>query len=390
MKKIYLLSTILALGLSTRSYAVTENNPIPTTADTVQAVQQSSNDNDSKSLLKGILDKLPKISGYVQTGYQYNSIGNHTSSFQAKRLRLIADGNVAKNVSFRLQIEAFNGISGTTNGRGQKNLAVMDAFITARFNNAFKIRVGQYYLPLGYENYDISPATLETVDFSDICYRMVCRNPVAYDFIEYGRDLGVMVFGDFLPSANKEYNHFSYTASLTNGSLPNKDDNNKSKDLIASLTYRPIKNLSIKGSFNWGQYTGTVNTINYKNQDMYRVIVGAWYKDPIGLNIRVEYGHQQGKNQGNSIILENGFYALASYHVGHFEPVVRYSLYRDNINRNTLSNYNALLIGTTYTITKNIKLQLNYIHTMYTDDAKIANNGKSASDKLQLMGLFRF
>ena len=50
----------------------------------------------------------------------------------------------------------------------------MDAFVTAKISKAFQVRVGQYYLPLGYENYDLSPSTLETVDFSNICYRMVC------------------------------------------------------------------------------------------------------------------------------------------------------------------------------------------------------------------------
>ena len=66
------------------------------------------------------------------------------------------DGNVVKT-SFRLQIEAFNGIAGSTNGNGQKNLQVMDAFVTAKISKAFQVRVGQYYLPLGYENYDLSP-----------------------------------------------------------------------------------------------------------------------------------------------------------------------------------------------------------------------------------------
>ena len=40
-------------------------------------------------------------------------------------------------------------------------------------------------MPLGYENYDLSPSTLETVDFSNICYRMVCRNAIGYDFVDY-------------------------------------------------------------------------------------------------------------------------------------------------------------------------------------------------------------
>ena len=36
----------------------------------------------------------------------------------------------------------------------------MDAFVTAKISKAFQVRVGQYYLPLGYENYDLSPLSL--------------------------------------------------------------------------------------------------------------------------------------------------------------------------------------------------------------------------------------
>ena len=128
-------------------------------------VEENAEVKSTNSTLKEIVAKAPKISGYLQTGWNYNSAGKGSSSFQAKRLRLIADGEVTPKLAFRLQIEAFNGIAGSKNGNGQKNIQVMDAFATYSFSDAFKVRAGQYFLPLGYENYDISPATLETVDF---------------------------------------------------------------------------------------------------------------------------------------------------------------------------------------------------------------------------------
>lgn len=134
------------------------------TAETAE-VQQT----ESPSTLEQILAKMPKISGYLQTGWNYTDQGKGSSSFQAKRLRLLMDGQVIKNVTFRLQIEAFNGIKGSRNGNGQKNIQVMDAFATAKISDAVKIRAGQYYLPLGFENYDCSPSSLETIDFSNIC-----------------------------------------------------------------------------------------------------------------------------------------------------------------------------------------------------------------------------
>lgn len=338
-----------------------------------------------------ILAKMPKFSGYLQTGWNYNSAGNHTSSFQAKRLRLIMDANVISKVSVRLQIEAFNGISGSTNGNGQKNIQVMDAFATANITPVFKIRAGQYYLPLGYENYDISPATLETVDFSNICYRMVCRNAISYNIVDYGRDLGVMVFGDLFSNADQGFSYLSYNLSLSNGSIPMKDDNNKSKDLVAAIEIRPIKLLNIKASYNWGEYNTSLggatdeNGVALVNQDMNRFIVGAWYNDPMGLDLRAEYGHIA----ADEYVKEDGFYALAAYHIGKWLPVVRYDLYRDKVNTTTANNYNRILAGLTYELMKNLKIQCNVGYSRYTDDAKDAI-GKSGATQIQLMGMFKF
>lgn len=175
----------------------TEPTEVKTTEAT--ATQQA----ESPSTMEQILARLPKISGYLQTGWNYTDQGKGSSSFQAKRLRLLMDGKVIDNVTFRLQIEAFNGIAGSRNGNGQKNIQVMDAFATAKISDAVKIRAGQYYLPLGFENYDCSPSSLETIDFSNICYRMVCRNPISYNLVDYGRDLGVMVFGELFPNQRR-------------------------------------------------------------------------------------------------------------------------------------------------------------------------------------------
>ncbi|RNC66145.1 porin [Proteiniphilum sp. X52] len=337
-----------------------------------------------------VLAKLPKISGYLQTGWNYSTAGEGTSSFQAKRLRLLVDGTVTPNLAFRLQIEAFNGIPGSLTPNGQKNLQVMDAFATYTFSPAFKVRAGQYYLPLGYENYDISPATLETVDFSNIVYRMVCRNPYEYNFVDYGRDLGVMIMGDLFPS-EKDFNHLSYDLSLSNGSLPMKDDPNKSKDVVAAITVRPIKYFNVKASHGWGEYTYTdgegkrslYNTMN-------RTILGAWYNDPNGVFLRAEYGFLKGEN---GMFDERGFYALAGYNLqtkyGKLLPLIRYDRYEDKANDMTANNYDRILAGFTFQPAPNLKIQLNYQHGFYSAKASQAL-GRDGYDQVQLMGLFRF
>ena len=355
--------------------------------ETTEAVAEPVAEAAPQSNFKEFLDKMPvKISGYLQTGWNYTHNKNaSSSSFQAKRLRLIADGKVSDNIDFRLQIEAFNGIGGSTNGNGQKNIQVMDAFATWKINPAFKIRFGQFYTPLGYENYDVSPATLETVDFSNIVYRMACRNPYEYNFIDYGRDLGVMFMGD-LGDSGQGFKYFHYDVALTNGSIPCKDDRNKSKDIYASVNVRPIKNLSVKASVNWGEYStqalaGGTGVGTGKYNSMTRFIGGAWYNDPNGLDVRGEYGLLRGGDYAK----EDGAYVLLGYHAGKFLPVVRWDMYNDKVNTTSTNNYNRILVGCTYQLCKNVKFQINYGHFMYDDEVAI-----DKSEQVQIMGLFKF
>lgn len=385
MKRFFAVSA-LSLALSVpQVFAGEVAEPVAEpTAEAVAAPQESG--------WKEVLSKLPKVSGYLQTGWNYQSEGYkgdpEKSSFQAKRLRLIVDGNVGAKVSFRLQIEAFNGISGSTNGNGQKNLQVMDAFATAKLLPELQIRAGQFYTPMGFENYDISPATLETVDFSNICYRMACRNAIGYDFVDYGRDLGVMLIGDCFKS-DEGFSYLHYDFAVTNGSLPCKDDVNRSKDIIGAVTFRPIKKLAIKAAYNWGEYSGMGHTY----QPMNRFIAGAWYNDPTGLTLRGEFGIQSAKNEGVDLVKETGAYVLAGYHVGQFLPIVRWDMYKDDVNKVSANNYNRILVGCTWQAMKNLKVQLNYGYTMYDKDAKEeskANGGKDGRSQIQLMGLFKF
>lgn len=388
MWALLLCGALISPGLAS---ANPEENPAPAT-ETVTAEAPAVE--KEKTGWEKFLEKLPKISGYLQSGWNYTSNANSSSSsFQAKRLRLLLDGKVGEKVDFRLQIEAFNGISGSTNGNGQKNLQVMDAFATWKIVPEFKVRVGQFYTPLGYENYDISPATLETVDFSNIVYRMACRNPYEYNLVDYGRDLGIMFIGDAFDSG-KGFSYLHYDVAITNGSIPCKDDSNQSKDIYVSLTVRPFKYFNIKGTYNWGEYKSVklaggegVGSGNYN--PMNRYVVGAWYDNPKGLNLRAEYGHMKSAVGGVDIVKENGAYVLAGWHLGKFLPIVRWDMYEDFVNTGTANNYNRILLGCTYHIFKNMKLQVNYGHFMYSGDAKKAL-GYDTSEQLQIMGMFKF
>ena len=346
---------------------------------------------EEHSCQSSILAKLPKLSGYLQTGFNYTyQNGKSTSSFQAKRLRLLMDGKVSENIDFRLQIEAFNGIAGSINRNDQKTIQVMDAFATWKIMPEFKVRFGQFYTPLGYENYDISPATLETVDFSNIVYRMSCRNPYDYNFVDYGRDLGVMFMGD-IGDSGKGFRYFHYDVALTNGSLPTSDDKNNYKDIYASFTVRPIKNLNFKATYNWGKYNttnrgGGLGVPGGNDNTMHRFVAGGWYNDPKGLDIRSEFGLVKSKVGSTVFVDEIGAYVFAGYHLGKFLPMVRWDMYKDTVhNALAAANYNRILVGLTYELCKNVKFQLNYGHFFYSSTVPV-----KSMEHVQLMGIFKF
>lgn len=338
-----------------------------------------------------ITEVLPTFSGYMQTGYawQDKNAGN-SSSFQVKRMRLYIDKKISNYFDFRAQFEVF---SGSTDSQYKKRvMTILDAYINAHINKGFNFRLGQYYLPLGYENYRLSPKVLETVDFSSINGRMVCRNAISTpNLLDYGRDIGIMMYGDLFHNKEKGFDYLSYVLSVTNGNLPTLNDDNKSKDLIARVEVRPIKNLSFLASYNWGEYRGLGETPavtkNYLKMD--RIIVGAWYFDPNGLNLRSEYGHIESKEAN---VKEDGFYAMAAYKVDKFLPVVRWDMYRDRKNEYAASNRDALLFGCTYYVEKNLKFQAAYTYSMYTKKVKDKTLGTRSNNGngVQLMCLISF
>lgn len=376
--------------------AETENNETLVTGDLneLNTEQTVTNDGELVQKLEKVIAQLPKISGYVQTGYNWgDKNGDNRSSFQMKRMRLFIDKKISNVFDLRAQFEVF---SGSTDGTPHKKkvMTIMDIFVNAHVSKALNFRAGQYYLPLGFENYDISPSTLEVIDFSNICYRMVCRNAVSTpNLIDYGRDIGVMAYGDLFDNKEKGFSYLSYNLSLTNGYLPTLNDDNKSKDFVARLTFRPIKNLRIMGSYNWGEYQGleykesVPEGVTNKYIPMNRFIVGAWYEDPSGLILRSEYGHIKSSKAN---VKEDGLYVLAGYKVNKFLPVVRWDMYRDKTHKTSANNRDNLLAGCSYEVIKDVKLQFNYIHSIYPDKVEDAGVRTGSGNSIQLMLLAKF
>lgn len=345
---------------------------------------------------------LPRLSGYLQTGYNYNSFGEGLSTFMVKRLRLVIDGNI-KKFSYKVQFEGFSGVNVGSRWEKQRLIQILDAFAQYSFKNSIQLRVGQFSSPMGYENYMVSPLTNVTIDYAAICSRMVLRNAVGYSYSDYGRDLGVMLLGNLF-KANDGHDYLQYNIAVTNGHLPSVNDNNKSKDIICALTFWPTKLWNVKLAYNWGEYTpdsfsGNIlmdphpwNTVTgHKYVPLNRLIVGSWYNNPTGWYVRGEFGYQSSSKYGVKLVEEYGAYLVFAYQFPKWIPVIRGDFYRDIVNPKYPDNRLRGLVGCSFIANKHIKIQLNYLLSRYTHEAAYhANKNRLYSNELLLMGLFSF
>ncbi len=386
MRKNLLSALLLGSAMLVPSIAFAEAAP-EASAEPMAIAMPAAN----QSNLEKVVAKMPKISGYIQTGYNFQDKNNtgkdeNTSSFQLKRMRLIIDSKLNDMFDIRAQFEMF---SSSKDGNKKAVMTVMDAFVNMHIVPGLHFRAGQFFLPVGFENYDISPATNEFVDFSNICYRMACRNAIATPgIIDYGRDLGIMAYGDLFKNENKDFYYLSYNLAFTNGQLPNMNDNDRSKDITARLTFRPVKNLRINASYQYGEYDTAFGDIKVENINLHRVVLGAWYNDPTGLTARSEWGYLKSKDTN---LQEMGFYVMAGYHFGKWLPAARFEMYRDHYNKLARTNKNNILLGVTYEPYKFLKFQVNYTMSMYTDEIKdSAMKNTDLGHQLQIMAIAKF
>ncbi|MCH5246520.1 MAG: porin [Muribaculaceae bacterium] len=356
------------------------------------------------AFLDGMAFEIPKFSGYLQAGYGYNSVGEGTSTFMIKKFRISMNAPIVDKAYIFAQVELFNGLNTGGRWENQKTIQVIDAYGAYKFSDALQVRVGQFNSPAGYENYLVNPANNQTIDYAPICTRMVCRNAIGYDYVDFGRDLGIMALGSLFKSSTEDFHHLTYNVAITNGHLPSVNDNNKSKDIMAALTFYPIKKFNVKLSYTWGEYTPDTFSGNLDNETypwnqvqgnkylpLNRVIVGAWYNDPDGLVVRSEYGHLSSSHSGIQLVKEDAFYLLAAYNIGKWCPVVRFDTYRDKINKTLPDNRERGLIGFNFQLINHLKIQANYLLSHYTSLAADAtNSGHRYSSEVLIMGLFIF
>ena len=241
--------------------------------------------------IKEFADKHLKLSGYLQGGVEWNEATDPETTFYLKRARVSLTGNAAKEkIDYRLQVD----MAGSPK--------VCDLYFRYKPLNQLNLQLGQFKLPFSLENELYGPTTFEFIEYSYLT-TYIARNNAKYDGIAAtGRDMGFQLYGGFF--ARDGFSIINYNIGVFNGAGINQKDNNSSKDLIARLIIKPIKGLSISGSYMYAETKFDGN----KYMKSPRWSVGAIY-DVRHWIARAEFA--QADFGGN---MTNAFYALAGYH----------------------------------------------------------------------------
>ncbi len=274
----------------------------------------SAQDNKELNDLKGKIDRMPKISGFVQGMYQANLNADGElmdNTFRMRRVRMSIDGALFKGLTYKIQGDFVN------------SPFLVDAYLKYKVCNEFAIQAGQFKLPFSIES-PINPVNLEIFDYGEAIQHLVGYNDVC-GVGGLGRDIGIMATGSLFPIETRNGQKFGlidYSIGVFNGNGPvnfkkNEKglDNNNHKDIVGRLDIHPwVKALTISGSYYYGKY--------YKDEDFNgirnRWAAGLQYNDG-KLVIRGEYLNgttsyygfegEDAPNQFNS----KGYYAVAGY-----------------------------------------------------------------------------
>ena len=300
-----------------------------------------------------IVAALPKISGYAQLGYQwddgYQWSGNslqygENSSFSVMSVRLSLAGDIGTKFDYKVQLEF-------------ASFKLIDAFVRYKINPAFNLQAGQFHTNFSLEG-PFGALDMEALTYAPVV-EQICTKVVD------SRDIGLAAYG----AAGKRdgFNLFEYSLGVFNGEGKNAKDANKSKDIVGRVKINPVKDLTLSGSYSYGE-KGKDYTHNN------RVAGGVWYHSDT-FWVRSEYlGLAQKTADATRHI--DGAYVTTGYWFGRKThcPLARYS-YVENGLSGTYVQQSEVLVGYDYKPIKNLRVQLNYAHSWFKDAAaKYHNN----------------
>lgn len=308
------------------------------------------------------------LNGYAQAGWAFQDPGGKAqNSYNLKRTLLWAKARITDRWSF-LFMHDFSSV-------------VQEFYTDYRVTNdkSLSVRLGQFKHSYSMEN-PLSPTQLELIDvYSQAVLYLAGEGPDPLHGVNYGRDMGLMVYGDVLS------NHLHYELALMSGQGINIKDKNKQKDFIAKLEVRPFDGFRVVASGYLGTgcaLTGSTDEANpvpwnpsIKKGDNYkrnRYSIGAEYKtapysaakykEARPASIRAEWlGGRDGK-----VDSRGGYVTLAIPVVDALDVVASGETFDRNTGVDGWDQTN-LTLGVQYWYYKKCRLQLQYTRCMCGD-----------------------
>lgn len=295
--------------------------------------QQVASLNERSTTWDKIVSALPRISGYAQIRYDYKDGDFGESTFQLRRVRLSLDGTISKKIDYKLQAEL-------------TSFKLLDAYFSYKPFKQLNLRAGQFKLPFSIENTDYGPTKIELIDYPMALTYLVGYNENMGDEVikALGRDLGAKLYGSFLEGV------IGYDLGVFNGAGLNVKDNNKSKDVVARLSIRPLDGLLISGSYMWGEYGE-----DFIKRERWGA--GVCYDKDAWL-ARAEY---IGGTTGGQT--SDGWYVMGGYRFcKNFMAVARYDTFTWDTDARSESSQESYTAGLLWQPIKYLRLQVNYMY----------------------------
>ncbi|MBO4907021.1 MAG: porin [Bacteroidaceae bacterium] len=194
-------------------------------------------------------------SAYTLGGYVITKANTTTRDGVDKKadmsLRLVrayVDGRV-NNVQYKVQMQ-FNG---NTSKLDESGIRLLDAWAEWQPMTEARLKVGQMKRCFTFEN-PMHPWNIGFGAYSQLADKLAGFNDRVGEHPSNGRDLGIQLQGDLLPSRNDGHRWLHYQVGVYTGQGVNHADLNTRKDLIGGLFVQPTSHLQI-GVFGWtGNY----------------------------------------------------------------------------------------------------------------------------------------
>ncbi len=296
----------------------------------------------------------PKLGGYVIGKYAFSDeAGKHNGDgFTQRLVRLYMDGSILSDFKYRVQVQINNA-----------SFHMKDFYLEWAHWKEFSVKVGQFKRAFLFEN-PYNPWNVGFGDYSQITKKLSGMGDYCGEVNMGGRDQGIQIQGDLLPSAVDGHNYLHYQLQLMNGQGINTADANTRKDVIGTLQVQPIKDLYV-GVFGWvGNFTKDGVTV-----DRNRWALSAKYEHN-DWSARFEYAHANGhkisdyQTDGTTVTFSgtgeaDGWYLAVGVPFNDwFKLYTKYDFYRDQATSESMSS--IFSIAPNIQIHKNLMLQLQY------------------------------